>query len=139
MSLSRPISNLLLICFSAFLGHNLVPHHHHSEVYYNPIATDCPFEHEDHHGNEHDQDAKSVPAEHPTHCHAFNDLVFQKFSAPELHPWTGSTQALLTPCHSSLSEEGQFTSPHKYADLKLPRRNTIFPGSTGLRAPPVFA
>ncbi len=66
MTIKRYIAGLLLICFSAFLGHNLVPHHHHSEVFHSPIATDCPFEHGDHQGHDHDmmqiQTRKSIPS-----------------------------------------------------------------------------
>jgi len=64
MRVNRYIAGLLLICFSAFLGHNLVPHHHHSEVFNSPIATDCPIEHKDHQGHNPDNDANRDTEKH---------------------------------------------------------------------------
>ena len=139
MRLRRHIAYTLIICFSSFLGHNMVPHYHHAYVYHSPITTSCPYEHGDHHGHKHDHDSSTVPEEHPTHCHAFNDVVFQKHSAPALRPWTGSMQTLLVPGISSLPEETQYSSPHRYTVLKLPCRAGIFPGLRGLRAPPFSA
>ncbi len=84
MKVYRHIALLLLISFSAFLGHNLVPHHHHTEALLNPIATDCPIEHEDHHSCDLDKEGVSHPPdEHPVHCHAFNDVVFEKHNTKE--------------------------------------------------------
>ena len=139
MKLKKHITDLLLICFSAFLGHNLVPHHHHSEAYHSPIATDCPFEHEDHHGHEHDHDKATTPQEHPTHCHAFNDVVFQKYNAPTVRPWTGSIQALMIPGQIEMPEDDQARSLQTFAVLKLPCKTAVHLGSRDLRAPPVFA
>ena len=138
MRFRKLIGNLLLICFSAFLGHNLVPHHHHTEVYNSPIASDCPFEHSDHHGHDHGDDAESGTENHPLHCHAFNDVVFQKYSAPELRPLTTDIQAMITPWQFSLTGEIHYSSPHGHAVLKLPCRIAVYPGSIGLRAPPVL-
>jgi hypothetical protein len=133
MKMYRFISGILLLCFSAYLGHNLVPHYHHSETCQNPIATECPFEHGD--TNEHDHDAD----EHPTHCHAFNDVVFEKHNVPALHPWAGSIQAMMVPGASKLPEEKQYCSPYIYAVLKPPCITVVYLGSRDLRAPPVFA
>ena len=139
MRFSKLIAGLLLICFSAYLGHNLVPHHHHTEVYQNPLATDCPFEHGDHHGHDHDAEAESPADGHPVHCHAFNDVVFKKYSAPALRPWTNSIQPVLVPGQSEVPEQSQYLSPHRFTGLKLPCRAALFPGSRDLRAPPVSA
>ncbi|MEA3460444.1 MAG: hypothetical protein U9R49_01105 [Bacteroidota bacterium] len=127
----RIISGILLLCFSAFLGHNLVPHHH-SEELHSPIATSCPLEHGDTHDHDHDAD------EHPTHCHAFNDVVFEKFNAPSLRPWTGSIQAMIVPGASKLPEKEQHCSPYIYAVLKPLCVTAVYLGSRDLRAPPVF-
>lgn len=139
MRFSTLIAGLLLICFSAYLGHNLVPHHHHAEVYQNPIAADCPFEHEDHHGHDHDKDAASPADAHPVHCHAFNDVVFKKYNAPAFSPWGTGIQLMTAPGQAEVPEHTQYLSPHSFTDLKLPCRAAILPGSRDLRAPPVFA
>jgi len=133
MKINRIISGILLFCFSAFLGHNLVPHHHHSEIFHSPIATTCPFEHSDTHEHDHAAD------EHPTHCHAFNDVIFKKYNAPSLRPWAGSIQAMMVPGTFTLPEEEQLCSPYIYAVLKPPCIPVVYLGSRDLRAPPVFS
>lgn len=138
MRISKLIAGLLLICFSAYVGHNLVPHHHHAEVYQGPIDTDCPFEHGDHQG--HDQQDSDIPAEgHPLHCHAFNDVVFKKYTAPLLRPWTESIQLMTAPGQFKVAEQNQSVSPHRFMVLSLPCRVAVLPGSGDLRAPPVLA
>jgi hypothetical protein len=139
MNANRYIAALLICCFSAFLGHNLVPHHHHSEVYHSPIATHCPFEHGDHQGHDHDADAESNTDKPPTHCHAFNDVVFKKHSAPVIRPWTGISQAMMVPGQTRLPEQEQDLSTYTSAVIKLPCKTADYLGSRGLRAPPVFA
>lgn len=88
------ISYILISCFSAFVVHNLVPHHHHAEAYHHPIATDCPFNHGDHDGDENNHETESTPGEHPAHCHAFNDVVFEKYNAPLTRIWSGQLSML---------------------------------------------
>lgn len=139
MHANRYIAALLICCFSAFLGHNLVPHHHHSEVYQSPIATNCPLDHGDNHGHDHDADTESNTDRHPTHCHAFNDVVFEKHSIPAIRPWTGILQAMMVPEQSKLPVEEQHLSPYTYAVLKLPCKNAVYLGSRDLRAPPLLA
>ena len=133
MNARRYIAALLICCFSAYLGHNLVPHHHHAEVYHSPVASDCPFEHEDPHDHDHDGD------EHPTHCHAFNDVVFEKYTTPVVRPWTGILQTMMIPGQVQLPVEDQDQSPIKYVALKLPCKSAIHLGSRDLRAPPLLA
>jgi len=135
MTFKRYIAGLLLICFSVFLGHNLVPHHHHSEVLNGPIATDCPFGHSD--TQEHDQDAGAD--EHPTHCHAFNDVVFQKQSIPALRSWTDNLQAMFIPGQPLRLQAEQTGTPYMYAVHKPPFLTAVYPGSEDLRAPPGLA
>ena len=135
MTFKKYIAGLLLICFSVFLGHNLVPHHHHSEVFHTPISSACPIEHGDTHEHDHDADSN----EHPTHCHAFNDVVFQKYNAPALRPNAGTVQSMMVPGQTKLLEEEQHASTHIFAFLKLPCKKAIYLGSRDLRAPPVFA
>lgn len=139
MRFSSLIAGLLLICFSAYLGHNLVPHHHHAEVYQSPIASDCPFEHGDHQGHDHEHDASSPEEGHPVHCHAFNDVVFKKYNAPALHPWACGMQLMTNPGLTRVPEQTPCLSPHGFTGFKPACRAAIFPGSRDLRAPPVFA
>jgi len=133
MNTNRYIAGLLLICFSAFLGHNLVPHHHHSEVFHTPITADCPFEHGDSHEHDHDAD------EHPTHCHAFNDVVFEKYTTPSIRPGTLSMLAMMVPVQSALPDETQHRCSYTFVVLKPPYLPVVYLGSRDLRAPPVFA
>ena len=130
------IAKLLLICFSAFLGHNLVPHHHHAEVYPNPMATQCPFEHGDHQG--HDQDNHSPPGDHPVHCHAFNDVVFQKFNIPSIRPWCGQIHSAIIPDNIQIAEV-KVKSSSLYTFFKLPGTSQTDLGTRALRAPPARA
>ncbi len=131
----RYIADLLLICFSAFLGHNLVPHHHHSVVFHSPVATDYPFEHGDQHGHDHDTDADG----HPVHCHAFNDVVFEKYSAPLNKPWTGQVRAMMVSGQILIPEAPLVVTSSPFTLLSLPCRSHTDIGSRALRAPPAFA
>ena len=70
------IARLLFLCFSAFLAHNLVPHHHHAELVIIRPGESCPIEHKDQH----------KPGDHPSHCHAFNELAFSKPDVSDIDP-----------------------------------------------------
>ena len=139
MTIKRYIAGLLLICFSAFLGHNLVPHHHHSEVFHSPIATDCPFEHGDHQGHDHDNDADTNSEEHPSHCHAFNDVVFQKYNAPVIKFWTDQTQVTPVSSQTFVPEAPLVITSKLFTFLKLPCRSHTDIGTRALRGPPALA
>lgn len=83
MRLDRYKAGFLILCFSAFLGHNLIPHYHHAEFFGGPFSTDCPVEHTGQSGHQRDQGTdQDVP---PFHCHAFNDVTLDKFNA-SVHP-----------------------------------------------------
>jgi len=138
MNIKRYIAGLLLVCFSVFLGHNLVPHHHHSEVFPSPVATDCPFEHGDHLGHDQNSDADINPDEHPAHCHAFNDVVFEKYSAPLIKPLYGFKQIILLSCHTMVPEVAVGLTSSPNINLKLPCRSHTDIGTRALRAPPAF-
>ena len=135
MKVQKHIATLLLVCFSAYLVHNLIPHHHHSEISHSPLATNCPFDHEDTHEHDHDADT----GEHSTYCHAFNNVVFEKHSVPVIRPWSGSIPAMLVPGQVKLPEEIQGRSPYENTVLKLPCKYAIYLGSRDLRAPPLYA
>ncbi len=132
MNIKRYIAGLLLVCFSVFLGHNLVPHHHHSGVFNNPIATDCPFEH----GHDHDSDAEAN--QHPTHCHAFNDVIFENYSAPVVKPWSNQVLAILASSQTIVPELPLDLVSSQYIILKLPCSFRTDIGTRALRGPPAF-
>jgi len=136
MKVNRYIAAILLFCFSAFLGHNLIPHHHHSAVA-SPLTTDCPFEHGDQHGHEHDSNTDQEAGEHPTHCHAFNDVVFEKYNVP-IKTWTSHVQVLMLSSQALVPELPLVDNSNIYSLLKLPCRSHIDEGTRALRAPPAF-
>ena len=136
MNIKRYIASLLLVCFSVFLGHNLVPHHHHSEVFNNPIASDCPSEHRDHHGLDHDSNAAAN--EHPAHCHAFNDIVFEKYNSPVVKSWGSQVQIMLASSQTIVPELPLDLVTSQYINLKLPCSSHTDIGTRALRGPPAF-
>ena len=127
---------MLLVCFSVFLGHNLVPHHHHSEVLNNPISTDCPIEHGDQHGHDHDSDAEANKL--PTHCHAFNDVVFKKYNSPIVKPWSNQVLVKLVSSQTIVPEVPLDLVSSQYIFLKLPCSSHTDIGTRALRGPPAF-
>ena len=139
MKIKRHIAGLLIICFSAFLGHNLVPHHHHSEVSLRPIATACPVEHGDHQGLDHDSDADTKAGEHHIHCHAFNDVVFVKYKVPINNPATGQLLSMVVSGQAIALEELLMLTSSLYILLNLPGKSHTDLGTRALRGPPVFA
>lgn len=122
------ISLLLLACFSVFLGHNLVPHHHHSEAI-NPVVDDyCPIDHEDHHDSD----------DHPTYCHAFNGIDFVKYNNTDvLQPVRIISTLAVPPARIQLEPSLTFRF-HRYLCLKIPDKSIDFFGANSLRAPPIF-
>jgi hypothetical protein len=139
MKIKRHIAGLLLICFSVFLGHNLVPHHHHSEVSLKPIATACPFEHGDHQELDRDSHADAEAEEHPIHCHAFNDVVFVKYKVAINNPATSQLLSVVVSMQAIALEEPPMLSSSRYILLKLPCKSHADIGTRALRGPPVFA
>ena len=126
---------LLIFCFSAFLGHNLVPHHHHTEPYQYPITADCPFEHGDHAADDHD--TGTPPVEHPVHCHAFNEVVFEKYNAPANKPWTGQIHTLPVPDRDVNGQiQGQSAHLFTFNELRCCAPPDL--GTRALRAPPAL-
>lgn len=117
MNIHRIIANLLLICFSAFLGHNLVPHQHFSE----DLGDSC-----------------TAKDQHLPHCHAFNDVEFEKFNRTIYNPQSSQIQ--------DMAESGQVGNPEEL----LPSPNSLYTflepacssravrGTHDLRAPPSF-
>ena len=127
----RYISFLLISCFSVFLGHNLIPHHHHAEQVSVPLATECQEDHQDTHNHPPDSDHE------PLHCHAFNDVVFDKYSS--LHIQKEYTHILTCGFPSNISKK----DPHfkeaslAYMLFKIPDKPSDYFGARSLRAPPL--
>ena len=129
-----------MICFSVFLGHNLVPHHHHSEALLNPIATDCPIEHKDHHSCDQDAEGVNHPSdEHPIHCHAFNDVVFEKYNSHIIKPLSGYCQIMTVSHADQVPDPPVINEFYRYNGLKFPLKSIELYGSRGLRGPPATA
>ena len=139
MKVNRYLAGLLLLCFSVFLGHNLVPHHHHSEVSLRPISTACPVEHSDHQGHDHNSDADAEAEEHPIHCHAFNDVVFVKYKVTINNPGTGQLLSMVVSGQTSALEEMLMLTSSLFPLLKLPAKSLTDLGTRALRGPPAFA
>ena len=139
MKVNRYLAGLLLLCFSVFLGHNLVPHHHHSEVSLRPISTACPVEHSDHQGHDHNSDADAEAEEHPIHCHAFNDVVFVKYKVTINNPGTGQLLSMVVSGQTSALEEMLMLTYSLFPLLKLPCKSHADLGTRALRGPPAFA
>jgi hypothetical protein len=140
MKAFRHIAWLLLISFSAFLGHNLVPHHHHAEAILNPIAADCPVEHSDNHSC--NQDAEEVDhqsADHPTHCHAFNDVVFEKYNTQIVKAFSGYHLVLAVSHPDLLPLPPVNNDFYRFKDWKIPFKTFELYGSRDLRGPPQSA
>lgn len=140
MKVNRYIAMLLLICFSAFLGHNLVPHHHYLEAFLNPISTDCPVQHDAHHGCDQPKDGKDPHQGDPsTHCHAFNDVAFEKHQALVFGVISIQSQDLLPSLPDPVPDPLLSQALRTYSGLKFPLRNIELGGSRDLRGPPHMA
>ncbi len=123
----KQISLLLAICFSVYLGHNLIPHHHHTETINQAGASDCPVHHEDHHD----------PGGHPMHCHAFNSVDMLKYSTYEVNEPIQEVDQL-TALFTDLSlEKPADLKVRLYTSRKIPDPTAEYPGGNSLRAPPV--
>ena len=136
MNVHRKIAILLLICFSAFLGHNLVPHHHLSEDLFNPFAASCPIDHGDHRGNGHYPDSETTKDQQPTHCHAFNDVVFEKFNSSIYSPKSIRIQDMAEPEQLCDPDILQLLPTSTYTYPELVRSSRAGRGIRALRAPP---
>ena len=120
MDAKKYISLLLFTCFSVFLGHNLIPHHHHSEAI-NLV--------EDHHDSD----------DHPKRCHAFNGIDFVKYNSTDVLQPVRIISTLTVPV-SQLQLEPPFALEfQRFIFLKIPDKSTDYFGAISLRAPPPFS
>ena len=123
------MSILLLISFSVFLGHNLVPHHHHIEAINVSIDSDCPIEHEDHQGTD----------DHPFHCHAFNSVTFVNYSHSEIQQPVRVISTFTVPALKIQFESPTAFESQRFICLKIPDKSTGYFGAISLRAPPLYS
>ena len=133
MKAHRYISILLILCFSVFLGHNLIPHHHHSEQVSVPVSTECPVDHGDTHEHQHDADHD------PLHCHAFNDVVFDKYNSIQFRDISTHIQTLTIPTELSVVATVPTELTSAYIHFKIPDKSSECFGTCSLRGPPVVS
>jgi len=123
------IGQLLLLCFSVFMAHSLVPHHHHSELIATQTGESCPMDHEDHHET----------GDHPAHCHAFNEVAFNKVEYSGLLKYVRKVRVhsiAFTPAPSMIS--AALTASHA-VPIKIPLPEKECGGPESARAPPALS
>jgi hypothetical protein len=131
---------LLMICFSAYLGHNLVPHHHHGEAFVNPISAHCPITHEDQSCSDYGTEGENhLPGKHPLHCHAFNDVVFEKFQTQVVRTLYGQQLITTVPCTGPVPDPAINPGSDGSTCPALLPEGIEYHGSLGLRGPPLNA
>ena len=133
MKAHRYISIFLTLCFSVFLGHNLIPHHHHSEQVIVPVSAECPVDHGSTDGHHHDADRD------PLHCHAFNDVVFDKYNSIQLRDLSTHIHALAIPSVIAAVAPLPKETSSIYFHFKIPDKPSGYFGARSLRGPPVVA
>lgn len=120
------IAFFILFSFSVFLGHNMVPHHHHVEPVQRAMHQPCST---DQH-NSHEED------NHSSHCHAFNGLDFVKFSDLEVIQPAAQSLYLSSISEEILMELRDGLDVRKYAISHTKWRSSDISGGINLRAPP---
>ena len=133
MKAHRYISIFLTLCFSVFLGHNLIPHHHHSEQVIVPVSAECPVDHGDTENHQHDADHD------PLHCHAFNDVVFDKYNSNQFRDVSTHNHMLSIPSIIAGVAPIPTEILSAYFQFKIPDKPSDYFGSRSLRGPPVVA
>ena len=129
MDVNKYISLLLLFCFSVFLGHNLIPHHHHTEAISVAVDRHCPIDHEDHHDT----------GAHPLHCHAFNRVDFVNYGQVEIQQPVRIISALSVPVSQLQLEPPTVFGFQWLISLEVHDKSTEYFGAISLRAPPPFS
>jgi hypothetical protein len=133
MKAHKYISILLTLCFSVFLGHNLIPHHHHAEQVIVPVSAECPVYHVDtdvrHHDADHD----------PLHCHAFNDVVFDQYNSNQFRDVSTHSHTLSIPSFIAAVAPKPTEILSAYFQFKIPDKPSDYFGGRSLRGPPDVA
>ena len=135
MRLNRYIAGFFILCFSAFLGHNLIPHHHYPDLFGSPVSSACPLQHGNQSGH-HDQGCdEDLPC---THCHAFNDVVLEKYNAPVTFPARLQAQLIIIPGQVRIPELPTGNTRSLDNSHALTGYDEPAMGIRTLRAPPSF-
>lgn len=135
MRFNRYISGILILCFSAFLGHNLIPHHHYTDSFDGPVSSACPLQHDDQSGRRGHGVNGLLP---PAHCHAFNDVVLEKFSLPETIPVRLQMHLKEIPGQSGISQLPAWNIGSLDESRPLPGNDDPAMVIRALRAPPAL-
>ena len=136
MRIDRYITGFLLLCFSVFLGHNLVPHYHLSDSNCSALSTTCPSEQGDRREHDHQSDRNADEENHSAHCHAFNDVILEKFSPLKYNSESGHWQQMLMSGRERVPDAEFLLLPGKvtfYRQACSPSKDI---GTQALRAPP---
>ena len=135
MRFQRYIAGILILCFSAFLGHNLIPHHHYTDSFDGPVSSACPLQHDDQSGYRGHGDDGVLP---PSHCHAFNDVVLEKFSLPQTIPVRLHMLLMEIPGQSGISQLPAWNDCSLDGYCPLPGHDDPAMVIRALRAPPAL-
>jgi hypothetical protein len=138
MKVNRYITGLLLLCFSVFLGHNLVPHDHLSEISCTPFADTCPSKQGDQTKHERQNEANTNSDSHHAHCHAFNDVILEKFSPLVYNPEPVQWHPILIPGPESVADISLLLTPNLFPFYWQSCSSSSDIRTQALRAPPVF-
>jgi hypothetical protein len=135
MHFNRYIAGILIFCFSVFLGHNLIPHHHYTDLFGGPVSSACPLQHGEKSGNQDHGGDGVLP---PTHCHAFNDVVLEKFSVPETTPVRLLMKLMEIPLQTRISRLPAWNARSLDNSRPLPGYDDPATVIRALRAPPAL-
>jgi hypothetical protein len=135
MRFNRNIAGILILCFSVFLGHNLIPHHHYTDLFGGPVSSACPLQHGDQSGTQDHEGDGILP---PKHCHAFNDVVLDKFSVPETIPVRLLMQLMEIPHQTRMSQLPAWNTCSLENSRPLPGYDDPATVIRALRAPPAL-
>jgi hypothetical protein len=136
MRFEKYTAGLLLLCFSVFLGHNFVPHYHHSELNCSPPSAASPFEHSHQKSHERQNDADANATNHSAQCHAFNDVVLEKFSPTGYDPLTVQLLYPVMPCQVLVPDVALLLLNSPFTTHKQSGGPQSQKGTRSLRAPP---
>jgi hypothetical protein len=119
---------MLWLASLVFCAHMIIPHDHHNPGAFSDQDENCPFSNKrsGHHQG------------FPVHCHAFNELISEKFSLIHFLPVIQYSYISLTDTTAGSSFELQIS----YFDTDAyqePLPDCLVPGSSLFRAPPSLA
>lgn len=128
MSRKKYISVFLLLTFSVLQAHEMIPHHHHTEMETGTINGLCLINHNDCDDTE----------GRPEPCHYCNEISFYKISTSDIQKKIRTFLVLVIPSIEESCDYSFDFESHRYATFKIPSIHIEYYGSISLRAPPVF-